>query len=357
MRADREGQGQSVLRRESLDADHRDQSDSVASSRLLFLLMAKPEPRPPQRNLLSFFDGGRRKGAEETPSQQSPAPERQSGDENRGSDSSSKGRLQRRDGSNDDVQIVLESSDDSSSTATNKKRRVCMQDNPDDLDPSRPPKNKKQQPKKLFPLFAPKERPEPSGFIDLTQSPPRRDVPNDSFITISDSPTSSAWKSFSSLSKSSKKKKPQLPAPWPAPGEQHVNYVPPSSPSTRTDHRFRPESRSVPSADSRPGFVSSLTLTRPYTSPMSLTRNSASCPLPDDLGPPLVASLYIPLTKSMNPSPRGDPCDVMWTTKYAPTSAKEVLGSVSQRSSCTLRDWLRELAIGRTFLITVFILF
>lgn len=36
----------------------------------------------------------------------------------------------------------------------------------------------------------------------------------------------------------------------------------------------------------------------------------------------------------------------LWTTKYAPTSAAEILGVVSGKSTAILRDWLEELAIS-----------
>ena len=90
------------------------------------------------------------------------------------------------------------------------------------------------------------------------------------------------------------------------------------------------------------------------------TRSSISLLVPQHPPHPLLDRLSLPF-KTTNPSPAlfrrphdrssldqtegGTKEGLMWTTKYAPITAKEVLGEVSGKSALILKQWLGEVAV------------
>jgi hypothetical protein len=303
--------------------------------------MPKPDPRP-QPNLFAFLGRQNKDGI----SGQQPSAERK---HEREGDVKRQGKSARDNGSSngDCSQHEVKGPEEPSDSAAKKLRISSEGDSAAQPVPgpssSTPPKD--EAPKKLFPLFRPRAATPTSNLIDLTQSPsPVRPIAGDSFIVIPDSPKTFA--DFSAARARSKPpKKKQLHAPWPRPGEQHINYVVPSESNTSNLHTCR-RRRALPLTDSYDGFDFLSSRPSAPSRPPIPPEVTFALPPPEVLQHPLLLRLSRPFIGSSNPPPRDASCDVMWATKYAPACAEEVLGAVSQQSSRTLRDWLRELAIG-----------
>lgn len=227
------------------------------------------------------------------------------------------------------------------------------------------------QPEMIFASpVSPKRKPQPPIVIDLSSSPPPK--PTKAFLTFSDMNEARNKKAARTL-------KSAVDAAWPQPGEVHnrASYLSTSSTHTTVNHLGERSLKLQKGKQSKPRCVTasdlsfSLSFRSPgpdtsYISLPSLSRldlqplSSLLPHLTDD--PVFQHPLIARLLESMKPQSGGtmafdhalllrqhhrkpETLSQLWTQKYAPKRATEMLGQQNIKSAQDLKVWLKHVAV------------